>query len=247
MSNNNSNSNNNNNNNNLNNDGDREYRRNKYNDNFYQSPNYQKAKILVEEIRRFYIQIILFIGIFLFIVIRVIISKNFLFVPSFIFAGENISSYPPEIAIIQSPFFIFGYLLVIFSIFTLYRYIRLYNLKRNFMDEEKGIKKLKKYMKTKEIPKIEDIEKKFNEDKSKAKRKFYILIIRVVILNFVLYYVFTNFISNSFLFFNIILPFSILTLVYRYLLLFHSDKKFLGDDWEKKKIKDYMLKFNLKR
>ncbi|WP_042703974.1 2TM domain-containing protein [Methanobrevibacter arboriphilus] len=204
---------------------------------------YQKAKIIVEETRRLYLQIILLVGIFLFIIVRTIISRNFLLMPSFTFIGENVS-YSPELSIIQSPFFIFAYVAVIFSIFIVFRYIKLYNLKRKFRSGEKGIKKLKKYMKTDKIPNKEEVDNKFDEDKNKAKRKFYILVIRVAVLNFVLYYVFTNYISNSFLFFNIILPFSILTLIYRYLLLFHADKKFLGEKWENEKIEYYISEFN---
>ncbi|WP_156314609.1 hypothetical protein [Methanobrevibacter arboriphilus] len=64
---------------------------------------YQKAKIIVEETRRLYLQIILLVGIFLFIIVRTIISRNFLLMPSFTFVGENVS-YSPELSIIQSPF-----------------------------------------------------------------------------------------------------------------------------------------------
>ncbi len=67
---------------------------------------YQKAKIIVEETRRLYLQIILLVGIFLFIIVRTIISRNFLLMPSFTFVGENVS-FSPELSIIQSPFFYF--------------------------------------------------------------------------------------------------------------------------------------------
>jgi len=213
--------------------------------------NYQKSKIIVEETRRLYFQIILLFGIFLFVVIRFFmikntISQNFPLFMQYAYVGGNISAYSPEIAITQSPFFIFIYFGVIFSIFLVYKYIRLYNLKRKFKNELNGDKSLKKYMKTDKIPNKEDIKNKFDEDKTKSKKRFYLLILRVTILNIVLYYVFTNYIDSSFLFFNIILPFSILTLIYRYLLLFHVDKKFLGKDWEDKKIENYMDMFDLK-
>lgn len=98
-------------------------------------------------------------------------------------------------------------------------------------------------MKTKEIPTNEDVEAKFHEDKNKEKRRFYILIFRVILLNILLYYIYSTFFSNAALF-EIILAFSVLTLIYRYLIVFHADKKLLGKDWENKKIEEYIQKYN---
>jgi len=202
---------------------------------------YQRAKILVEETRRFYFQIIFTIGMFIVVILRTLfINRPFLEMDSISFMGENVSSTPPpELTFMNSPLFILSYVGVIFLLFIGFRYLKLYMLKRSFKNEESAVKRLKKYMKTDEIPKNEDIDAKFNEDKNKDKKRFYILVIRVIALNILLYYIYSTFFSYM-PFFELIIAFSILTLSYRYLIVFHADKKLLDKNWENKKIEEYI-------
>lgn len=204
---------------------------------------YQRAKIIVEETRRFYFQIIFTIGIFIVVVIRAsFISRSLFSMNSISFMGDNISSTPPELSFVSSPTFIILYMAVIFLLILGFRYIRLYNLKRNFRKQDTGIKKLKKYMKTHEIPTNEEVNKKFNEDKNKSKRKFYFLVARVIIFIVILYYIYSNFFNNLFLF-EFVVAFSLLSLIYRYLIIFHADSKFFNKDWENKKIQECIFEF----
>lgn len=208
---------------------------------------YQRAKIVVEETRRFYFQIIFTIGIFIVILARFLfIGRSSLAINPSSFIGENISStaMTTNFDFVSSPIFILLYLGVVFFIFTGFRYFKLYLLKRSFNNEESGIKKLKKYMKTNEIPSNEEIDARFHEDKNKEKKRFYILVVRVIILNIILYYIYSNFFNNSF-FFEIILAFSVLTLIYRYLIVFHADKKLFNNEWKNNKIEEYIQKYNI--
>jgi len=211
---------------------------------------WQRAKILVEETRKFYFQIIFTIGMLVVVIIRTLFignpfsSSNSTSFMEENLMRENISSYEvPDFTFIESPFFILIYIGGIFLLFLGYRYLKLYLLKRSFIGGESADKKLKKYMKTDEIPTTDDINTKFNEDKKKDKRKFYSLVIRVIALNIVIYYIYSTFLNMSF-FYEIILAFSILTLFYRYLIVFHGEKKILGKDWENKKIEEYIQEFD---
>ena len=201
---------------------------------------YQRAKIVVEETRRFYFQVIFVVGIFLLVSIRTIfIDRSSFSMDSISFIGENISSPPPEMTFIPSPTFIILYIAVIFLLSLGYKYLKLYLLKRSFKNEESGIKKLKKYMKTDEIPSKEEVYQKFDEDKNKERRKFYFLVARVFMLIIILYYIYSNFFNNTTIF-ELALAFSILTLIYRYLIVFHADKKLFDKDWENKKIEEFI-------
>ena len=211
---------------------------------------WQRAKILVEETRKFYFQIIFTLGMLVVIIIRTLFIGNpisSMNSTSFMgenFMGENISTYPsPDFTFMESPLFILLYVGGIFLLFLVYRYLKLYFLKRSFSSEKSTDKKLKRYMKTDEIPNIEDINKKFNEDKNKDKRKYYSLVIRVIVLNIVIYYIYSTILDMGF-FYEIILAFSVLTLIYRYLIVFHGEKKILGKNWEEEKIEEYIQKFN---
>ena len=201
---------------------------------------YQRAKIIVEETRRFYFQVIFVVGIFLVVSIRTIfIGRSAFSMDSISFIGENISSPPPEMTFILSPAFIIPYIAVIFLLSLGYKYLKLYLLKRSFENEKYGIKKLKKYMKTDEISSKEEVYQKFHEDKNKERRKFYFLVARVFIIILFLYYFYSNFFNNTTIF-ELVLIFSILTLIYRYLIVFHADKKLFDKNWENKKIKEFI-------
>lgn len=205
---------------------------------------YQRAKILVEESRRFYFQIIFTVGIFIVIIFRTLFIANpFSAMDSINFMGENISSASPDLTFMNFPLFIFLYLGVIFLLFMGFRYLKLYTLKRSFKNEEFADKKLKKYMKTDEIPKNEEVDAKFNEDKNKDKRRFYILVIRVIVLNIVLYYIYSTFLRYG-NFFELIIFFSAITLIYRYFMVFHIDRLFFNKEWENKKINEYIDNIN---
>ncbi|MBZ9570518.1 2TM domain-containing protein [Methanobrevibacter sp. TMH8] len=204
---------------------------------------YQRAKIVVEETRRFYFQIIFTLGIFIVVAIRAnFISRSLFSMNSISFMGENISSTPTEFSFISSPTFIILYMAVIFLLILGFRYLILYNLKRNFRKNDGGIKKLKKYMKTDEIPTNEEVDAKFHEDKNKSKRKFYFLVARVIIFIAILYYIYSNIFNNFFLF-ELVVAFSVLSLIYRYLIIFHADSKFFDKEWENKKIKEFISEF----
>jgi len=94
-------------------------------------------------------------------------------------------------------------------------------------------------MKTDEIPSKEEVYQKFDEDKNKERRKFYFLVARVFMLIIILYYIYSNFFNNTTIF-ELALAFSILTLIYRYLIVFHADKKLFDKDWENKKIEEFI-------
>ena len=213
---------------------------------------YQRAKILVEETRRFYFQIIFTIGIFIVVAIRsLFITRPFLSPEdSMVFMGENLSigenisaSQVPDLSFMYTPLFMILYIGSIFLLILAFRYLRLYFLKRKFEDSESADKRLKKYMKTDEIPNVDEVEAKFNEDKNKQKKKYYTLVLRVVLLNILMYYLYSTFFSYGVIF-EIILAFSVLTLIYRYFIVFHADKKLFGKDWEDKKIEKYIQKFS---
>ena len=208
---------------------------------------YQRAKILVEETRRLYFQIIFTIGIFIVVTIRsLFITRPFPSPDSMVIMGENLSmaenisaSQVPDISFMYSPLFIILYIGCIFLLILSLRYLKFYLLKRKFKNPESADKRLKKYMKTDEIPNIDEVEAKFSEDKDKQKRKYYILVLRVIILNIIVYYIYSN-LFNMGVFFEIIFAFSILTLIYRYFIVFHVDKKLFGKEWEDKKIEYYI-------
>jgi len=94
-------------------------------------------------------------------------------------------------------------------------------------------------MKTDEISSKEEVYQKFHEDKNKERRKFYFLVARVFIIILFLYYFYSNFFNNTTIF-ELVLIFSILTLIYRYLIVFHADKKLFDKNWENKKIKEFI-------
>ena len=201
---------------------------------------YQRAKIIAEEMRKFYFQALFFIGIFLIIVIRnTLLGRSSLteFNPMYTINTPT----PPSIAFIQSPFFIFAYVGTIFSLVLAYKYLKLYLLKNNFKNKENGNKKLKKYMKTEDIPTKEEVESKFNKDKSKEKKKYYWQVARVAILLGILSVI--NYYYVNIVFLDIILTFSILSLFYRHIFVFHLDKKVLNKEWENNKIKKYMMTY----
>nr|WP_255596610.1 2TM domain-containing protein [Methanobrevibacter sp. TMH8] len=97
-------------------------------------------------------------------------------------------------------------------------------------------------MKTDEIPTNEEVDAKFHEDKNKSKRKFYFLVARVIIFIAILYYIYSNIFNNFFLF-ELVVAFSVLSLIYRYLIIFHADSKFFDKEWENKKIKEFISEF----
>ncbi|MGL4669124.1 MAG: 2TM domain-containing protein [Methanobacteriaceae archaeon] len=208
---------------------------------------YQRAKIVVEETRQFYFQIIFTIGIFTIIVLRfAFLGRSLVTMDIGSLVGENISSsnITSNMAFMNSPLFMFSYITSVFLIFLGFRYFKLYLLKRSFRNEESGIKKLKKYMKTKEIPSNEELNAKFNKDKNKQKKKFYFLVVYVIVINIILYYTSSNIFNNT-LFFELILTFSVLSLFYRYLIFFHADKKVFGNDWENKQIEEYIKEYDV--
>ncbi|KZX15865.1 hypothetical protein MBCUT_12430 [Methanobrevibacter cuticularis] len=201
---------------------------------------YQRAKIIVEETKQFYCQFLFSIGLFIFILIRFQFSQSFNLNQTIMNIGN--ASPPAEIAFFQTNTFIFLYIGTIFSLFLIYKYIKLYRIKRKFRNTKQADNFLKKYMKTDDLPTIEKIHEKFDEDKKKEKKRFYFLVVRVAIINIVLCILSTYF--PLFSFFDIILAFSIINLIYRHLFIFHADKKLFNDKWENKKVTEYTKSFN---
>lgn len=100
-------------------------------------------------------------------------------------------------------------------------------------------------MKTEEVPNKNEFDNKFDLDKDKSKKKFYILVLRVAIVNILPYVSYINYL-DSFVFFELILFFSPITLIYRYFMVFHIDRLFFNKEWKNKKVDEYMnhVKFN---
>jgi uncharacterized membrane protein len=229
----------------------------------------QRARILVKETKEFYFQIIFIIGLaILFIIRRLVIGNSFTSignVSNFIDANtvnnlsnaSNLSALnssavntidPLVVEQATQQFFnqyLFVYMGAIFLIIILYKYLKLYNLKRKFKDKnrEKGNAKLKKYMKSDRIPNINDIEAKFEEDKQKSKKSFYRSILKVAFLILILIAL-SSFSPIQSQFLWLIIALSIAVLIYRHIFVFHLDKKFLGDDWEDKKMREFIKELN---
>ncbi|KZX10242.1 2TM domain-containing protein [Methanobrevibacter filiformis] len=200
---------------------------------------YQRAKIIVEHTRELYFQILLFTGLFIFIAIRTTARGVSYPNPSLIYM--NNLPQPSYINFIQSPLFLCIYVGSIFLLFSLYKYLKLYFLKRSFKNKEKRDKKLKKYMKLDKFPTREEIENKFKENKHKTKKKFYRQLVQVVIINIILFIV--NLYYIHLMFIEIIMIFSILSIVYRHILIFHLEKIVFGKKWENNKIIEYIKEY----
>ncbi|MDR1721868.1 MAG: 2TM domain-containing protein [Methanobrevibacter sp.] len=200
----------------------------------------QKAKILVKETKEFYFQIIFIIGLLIFFILR-----RFFLADSMTPTMVVDPSMNPEIqqSVQSSQNFINQIMIYwvasVFLLMILYRYLKLWNLKRKLKNHEKGDEKLKKYLKTEEIPTMDDVENKFTEDKEKSKKKFKMLLIRIIILDALI--IAMNFYINPELqIYDIFIIITAITLFYRYLFVYHLDKKLLSDKWEEKKKEEFL-------
>jgi hypothetical protein len=178
-----------------------------------QNINYTKGKILAEEKKRLYFNIVSILGL-----------NVFLFIRDFLTSEEFVSYY----------------FLIISFLFLIYKYVKFHNLENGLCDEKLGDVKLKKYMKMDKIPSIEDLNDKFNERKSKRNRRFYLLGLRILIINIVVFCI-NYFLTPEEWWFYIISVFGIV-LLYRYLLVFRASKYFLNEKWMEKQINSYINK-----
>jgi hypothetical protein len=177
-----------------------------------QDINYMKGKILAEEKKRLYFSIVSILGLNVFLVIR-----DFL-------TSEEFVSY---------------FFLIISILFLIFKYLKFYNLKNKFLNKELGNGKLKSYMKMDKIPSIEDVDGKFNERKSKRNRRFYLLGLRILIINIAVFCI-NYFLTPQEWWFYIISVFGIVLLLYRYLLVFRVSKYLLNEKWMEKQINFYI-------
>ncbi|RBQ23077.1 hypothetical protein ALNOE001_12020 [Candidatus Methanobinarius endosymbioticus] len=139
---------------------------------------------------------------------------------------------------VQNPLFIISYVGSVFCIILLYKYLKIYRLKKQFKDQEKGNRKLKRYMKTDELPKKEEVYNNFLGDKKILGKGFYLRIAYLISVVGLLIIINTYYFKLVFL--DILIIFVILNLIYRYIFLTHLDKKIFNERWEKEKIKKYM-------
>ena len=193
---------------------------------------YQRGKIIVEEMKKFYSQLILFTGLFIFIIIRNI------------FLNGSLSSSPindQTINFIQNPLFIISYVGAIFTITLLYKYLKLFFLKRNFKNSSKADLKLKKYMKIDEIPTKEDVLNKFIKDNEKVKKKFRFQIIYILCI-ITLFIVIDTFYTKI-IFLDLFIVFISFNLIYRHFALFHFNKKLFTPEWEEKTLEKVINEF----
>ncbi|MDR2873970.1 MAG: 2TM domain-containing protein [Methanobrevibacter sp.] len=197
----------------------------------------QKSKILVKESKAFYLQTIFAIGLAIFLILRRQLMGNIAVPP----AGTNLTMDPNTMGFMNNITDI--YIMIVFLVIILYRYIKLYNLKKKFKNAEIGDEKLKKYMKKDEIPSITDVHTKFDEDKVKAKNKFYKLLLRVIAIDIILIILQQQHPSN-FQWIDIIIIFTALTTFYRYLFIFHVDEKIFSAQWENEKMNKFIKELN---
>ena len=194
---------------------------------------YQRGIILVEELRKLYTQLILFSGLFIFIIIRnLFLNTSSFYEPSM---DSQVVNF------IQNPLFIISYVGVLFTLMLLFRYLKFYLLKRNFNNQDKANNKLKKYMKSNDIPTKEDVLNKFIGDKNKVKKKFKFQL--VYILSIITLLIIVNMYYMKILFLDLIIIFMAFNLFYRHLSIYHFDKKFFNQDWEDKHLKEYINEF----
>ncbi|MDR0913345.1 MAG: 2TM domain-containing protein [Methanobrevibacter sp.] len=183
-----------------------------------------KGKILVKETKNFYFQLIFQVILIVAILIRMIIVRNENI-------GNGVDSFVTTI--------VFAVYILIFILLIVLNYLKLWKLRKNFKNKDISEEKLKKYMKSDEIPELADVDSKFALDKEKAKKRFYSIVLRIIILNVLLIYLNMHY-GNYFHVSTVLMFISWILLIYRYLSLFHLDKKLFNDEWEKKKLNEYL-------
>ncbi|WP_169805780.1 2TM domain-containing protein [Methanobrevibacter curvatus] len=219
---------------------------------------YQRAKIIVEQLKSFYVQIFFSLGLFLIIVIRFNFYKpstNFAMSTAIsgaltnetmlILSNMNSQSLdaistmsPQDLSFFNNPWFLILYVACIFSLFVIFKFIKFYRTKNKFIRSEKFNENLKKHMKMDEIPTVDEVHEKLNQDKSKEKKKFYYGILRIAVVIAILFLM-KYYFSQSMLL-DVVIFFAIFNMIYRYLFIFHLDKKLFKKKWEDRKIDEYM-------
>ncbi|MDR2829525.1 MAG: hypothetical protein LBB45_00515 [Methanobrevibacter sp.] len=190
----------------------------------------QKAMILVKETKKFYLESIFLLGLGVFLMVRrFLIMGN---INSF-----NMSSVvnPATQTLITQ--YIYYYIAIIFLIRIVYKYIKLHRLKKGFKNKTNDNKTLKKYMKNNDL---DDVHSKFKEDQIKERKKFNIYLIRIVGLDALLIILRFKY-PNTFSIADIIIPLTVAIIIYRYLFVFHLDKKLFTDIWENNKMDKFII------
>ncbi|MDR2623284.1 MAG: hypothetical protein LBC39_01750 [Methanobrevibacter sp.] len=183
----------------------------------------QKALILVKETKKFYLESIFLIGLGIFFIIRRLLIGNT--------NGLNVySAVDPSTQILINQY-VYFYVVAIFLLRIVYKYVKLYRLKKGFKNKNNDDKTLKKYMNDNDL---DDLHSKFKEDKIKERKKFYRYSIRIVALDVLLIMLRFKY-PATFSIADIIIPLTMVIIVYRYLFVFHVDKKLFTDNWESNK------------
>lgn len=191
-----------------------------------QDKNEEKAMILVKETKKFYLEAIFLIGLGLFFIIRRLLIGN---------VSSNMPyALDPNTQILMNQYIYFG-VVIIFLLRIVYRYTKLYRLKKGFKNKNNN-KRLEKYMKNNDL---DDIQSKFKEDDLKEKKKFYKYLIRTIIINILLIILKFKY-PTTFQWVDLIILLTIVTTIYKYLFVFHVDKKLFSDNWENKKKGDFI-------
>ncbi|MDR3291347.1 MAG: 2TM domain-containing protein [Methanobrevibacter sp.] len=191
-----------------------------------QDKNEEKAMILVKETKKFYLEAIFLIGLGLFFIIRRLLIGN---------VSSNMPyALDPNTQILMNQYIYFG-VVIIFLLRIVYRYTKLYRLKKGFKNKNNN-KRLEKYMKNNDL---DDIQSKFKEDDLKEKKKFYKYLIRTIIINILLIILKFKY-PTTFQWVDLIILLTIVTTIYKYLFVFHVDKKLFSDNWENKKKEEFI-------
>ncbi|GAA5819674.1 MAG: 2TM domain-containing protein [Methanobrevibacter sp. CfCl-M3] len=189
--------------------------------------NKRKAMILVKETKKFYLETIFLIGLGLFFIVRRLLIGN---------VGSNMPyTVDPSTQMMMNQY-IYFYVLIIFFLRIVYRYIKLHKLKKGLKNKNEDNKTLKKYMKNHDL---NDIQSKFKKDEMKEKKKFYRFLIRIITVNILLIILKIRY-PDTFQWVDLIIILTVVILIYRYLFVFHIDKKLFTDDWTNKKMDEFI-------
>ncbi|MDR3222303.1 MAG: 2TM domain-containing protein [Methanobrevibacter sp.] len=177
----------------------------------------EKAMVLVKETKKFYLETIFIIGLMLFVIIRMFLIGN--------------SYSNTQLMITQ---YIYFGVVIIFLLRIAYKYLNYTGLKKGFKNK-KDNKRLEKYMKNNDS---DDIPSKFKEDDLKEKKKFYKYIFRAIIIIALL--IILNFLYPTRFQWEVVIILLTIIVIYRYLVVFHLDKKLFSDNWENKKKEEFI-------
>jgi hypothetical protein len=130
--------------------------------------------------------------------------------------------------------YMYFFIMFVFLFRIFYKYIKLYKLKKGFKNDFDNNKTFKKYMKN-----SDDVQSKFREDKLKEKKNFYWYLGRIIFID-IMFIILQIKYPIIFSWVDIIIILTLFTAFYKYLFVFHADKKIFNDNWENKKEEEFI-------